>query len=113
MPLSELCRDCAPLPYEDARAFFEKDMSCRWAAYVAGCYLVLMHEVGVTFEKEQSYAILVSSDVPDGAWHVHASASMRSALILHSPPRQAKRKVAMHVSSAAGGAARQVTTSAI
>lgn len=37
-----------------------------WAAYVAGCLLVLARERGVALAS-RSVAILVSSDVPEGA----------------------------------------------
>ena len=49
---------------------------CSWAAYVAGALLVLMHEVGQTFNDGLS--LLISSDVPDGKG-VSSSAALEVA----------------------------------
>lgn len=53
-----------PITYDKARAFFERDPSQKWAAYVAGTLLVLMREKGVRFPD--GISILVSSAVPEG-----------------------------------------------
>ncbi|KAI5062302.1 hypothetical protein GOP47_0022841 [Adiantum capillus-veneris] len=53
-----------PITYEAARAFFGRDPSQKWAAYVAGTILVLMREKGVKFQD--GISILVSSAVPEG-----------------------------------------------
>ena len=45
--------------------FMQANALTSWAAYVAGCLLVLAHECGVAFQG-RSVAILVSSDVPEG-----------------------------------------------
>jgi hypothetical protein len=58
-------RDGAPLPYAEARAYFRQDPALSWAAYVAGCLVVLAHEKGLVFEE--GLALLVASDVPEGA----------------------------------------------
>jgi galactokinase len=57
-------RDGAPLPYQEAREYFRQDPALSWAAYVAGCLVVLAHERGVVFEE--GLALLVASDVPEG-----------------------------------------------
>ena len=69
------------MTYAEARAFFAADPATHWAAYVAGVFLVLAREKGVTFastsasssasssnkkETRDSVAILVNSDVPEG-----------------------------------------------
>ena len=37
-----------------------------WAAYVAGCLLVLLREKGLRLPPGESLSLLVSSDVPEG-----------------------------------------------
>ena len=53
-----------PVEYEAAREFFQRDATSRWAAYVAGVFLVLMRERAVNFTSGAN--ILISSTVPPG-----------------------------------------------
>jgi L-arabinokinase len=66
----------APLNYEAARRYFGSDSSKRWAAYVAGAYLVLMHERQISFP--QGARMLVFSRVPEGKG-VSSSAALEVA----------------------------------
>ena len=50
-----------------------------WAAYVAGVFLVLMHECGVSFQRGAKIAI--ASSVPEGKG-VASSAALEVAAIL-------------------------------
>lgn len=49
-----------------ALARMQANAKTSWAAYVAGCLLVLSHERGLAFH-DRHVAILVCSDVPEGA----------------------------------------------
>ena len=51
MPLSVLD---GPIEYEMAREFFKRDAARRWAAYVAGVFLVLMRERDASFASGAS-----------------------------------------------------------
>ncbi len=62
-----------PVEYQTAREFFERD---RWAAYVAGVFLVLMRERRVSFASGAN--ILISSRVPPGKG-VSSSAALEVA----------------------------------
>ncbi|KAI5659279.1 hypothetical protein M9H77_28072 [Catharanthus roseus] len=64
MDLSEFMDGDRPISYEKAQEYFARDMSQKWAAYVAGTVLVLMTELGVRFKD--SISIVVSSGVPEG-----------------------------------------------
>ncbi|XP_031382671.1 L-arabinokinase-like isoform X2 [Punica granatum] len=64
MDLSDLMDGGQPISYEKARAYFARDPSQKWAAYVAGTILVLMRELGARFDN--SISILVHSGVPEG-----------------------------------------------
>jgi L-arabinokinase len=64
MALDELTKDGEPINYPDARKLFQNDAQSRWAAYVAGVFLVLMREKGVHFAK--GVRILIDSHVPEG-----------------------------------------------
>lgn len=64
MPLSDFENSGKPIDYPQARAYFQRDPQRHWAAYVAGVFLVLMRERGVTFD--QGVRILISSQVPEG-----------------------------------------------
>lgn len=44
----------------------QADAKTSWAAYVAGCLLVLSHERGLALH-DKHVAILVCSNVPEGA----------------------------------------------
>jgi hypothetical protein len=59
MRLEELEPGGRPLEYGQARRYFRQDPARQRAAYVAGCWLVLMPERGVQFR--QGARILISS----------------------------------------------------
>lgn len=50
--------------YDAAREFFMRDAASHWAAYVAGAFVVLRLERGVTFERGAN--VLIRSAVPEG-----------------------------------------------
>ena len=62
--------------YETVRARFQQDETQRWAAYVAGVFLVLMRERGITFFE--GARILIESRVPPGKG-VSSSAALEVA----------------------------------
>jgi L-arabinokinase len=76
MPLADFERGGGPVGYGEARAYFARDPARRWAAYVAGVFLVLMRERGVRFEG--GARLLVSSRVPPGKG-VSSSAALEVA----------------------------------
>ncbi|PYS97658.1 MAG: GHMP kinase [Acidobacteria bacterium] len=76
MPLTDFERGGVPVGYDEARAYFGRDESRRWAAYVAGAFVVLMRERGASFEG--GARLLVSSDVPEGRG-VSSSAALEVA----------------------------------
>jgi L-arabinokinase len=78
MPLAEFLRDGEPVSYADARARFAADAARRWAAYVAGAFLVLARERGQVFGR--GARLLVSSDVPEGKG-VSSSAALEVAVM--------------------------------
>ena len=65
-----------PVEYETAHEFFQHEN--RWAAYVAGVFLVLMREQHVSFESGAN--ILISSRVPPGKG-VSSSAALEVAVM--------------------------------
>ena len=67
-----------PIEYEAAREYFQRDRGSRWAAYVAGVFLVLMRELRVTFASGAN--ILISSRVPPGKG-VSSSAALEVAVM--------------------------------
>jgi L-arabinokinase len=67
-----------PVEYETARELFQHDRSDRWAAYVAGVFLVLMRERQVNFASGAN--ILISSRVPAGKG-VSSSAAVEVAVM--------------------------------
>lgn len=75
MPLSVFD---GPIEYEAARKFFQRDEEHRWAAYVAGVFLVLMRERNVNFASGAN--ILISSRVPLGKG-VSSSAALEVAVM--------------------------------
>jgi len=77
-PLEELFPDGAPLPYDEAQAYFRRDQARSWAAYMAGCLLVLAHERGQRFDH--GFSILVDSSVPEGKG-VSSSAAIEVAVM--------------------------------
>ena len=75
MPLNVLD---GPIDYEAACKFFKQDEANRWAAYVAGVFLVLMRELSVSFSSGAN--ILISSRVPPGKG-VSSSAALEVAVM--------------------------------
>jgi L-arabinokinase len=67
-----------PVEYETARELFQHDRSDRWAAYVAGVFLVLMRERQASFGSGAN--ILISSRVPPGKG-VSSSAAVEVAVM--------------------------------
>jgi len=78
IPLADLERDGVPTEYECALAYFRQDQTRQWAGYVAGVFLVLMRERGITFE--QGARILIDSSVPEGKG-VSSSAALEVAVM--------------------------------
>ena len=76
MPLADFEREGRPVSYEEAREYFARDPAGRWAAYVAGVFLVLMRERGARFRA--GARLLVSSRVPAGKG-VSSSAALEVA----------------------------------
>jgi L-arabinokinase len=74
----ELSEFDGPLEYEAAREFFQRDRGNRWAAYVAGVFLVLMRELDAIFASGAN--ILISSRVPPGKG-VSSSAALEVAVM--------------------------------
>lgn len=62
--------------YQSAREWFRADATSHWAAYVAGAFLVLHRELGITFDS--GARILIRSDVPEGKG-VSSSAALEVA----------------------------------
>ncbi|KAI5673041.1 hypothetical protein M9H77_13405 [Catharanthus roseus] len=118
MDFSDFMDGEQPISYEKARKYFAQDPSQRWAAYVAGTFLVLMKELGVRFEH--SISMLVSSAVPEGKG-VSSSASIEVASMsaiaashgLNITPRELAllcQKVENHVVGAPCGVMDQMTS---
>ncbi|KAG6391367.1 hypothetical protein SASPL_149121 [Salvia splendens] len=118
MDLSDFMDGDQLMSYENARSFFARDPSQRWAAYIAGTILVLMKELGVHFEN--SISVLVSSAVPEGKG-VSSSAAVEVATMsaiaashgLNIEPRQLAllcQKVENHVVGAPCGVMDQMTS---
>ncbi len=78
MTLADFARGAGPVSYEEARAFFVADKSRRWAAYVAGAFVVLMRERGQVFGR--GARLLIRSDVPEGKG-VSSSAALEVAVM--------------------------------
>jgi L-arabinokinase len=99
-PLADLVRTGgapgAPLSYEAARARFGADAVTSWAAYVAGCLLVLAREKGVDFGSD-GLSVLLRSDVPEGKG-VSSSAAIEVATMMGLT-----RAYAAEVAAAVGG----------
>jgi hypothetical protein len=75
-PLADLLQEDRPIGYDSSRAYFQRDPSSHWAAYVAGAFLVLMHEYDVRFSG--GVRILIHSDIPEGKG-VSSSAALEVA----------------------------------
>lgn len=65
MSVEELMEGDRPKAYNELHRLLTAQAASRWAAYVIGCLCVLMHEVGVRLST--CLAILISSDIPEGA----------------------------------------------
>src|SRR3569832_1170373 len=76
MQLDDLERDGAPIEYDEARAYFASNETNRWAAYVAGVFVVLARERGTRFIH--GARLLISSRVPEGKG-VSSSAALEVA----------------------------------
>ncbi len=85
MGLGELEKDGKPIDYADARRLFQRDAQNRWAAYVAGVFLVLMREKGVRFAK--GARMLIDSHVPEGKG-VSSSAALEVSVMCAVVARQ-------------------------
>ena len=77
MPLADLGTMSKPLPYTEAVDYFRQ--SADWAAYIAGAFLVLIHERKVEFK--QGAKLLIQSHVPEGKG-VSSSAAVEVAAML-------------------------------
>lgn len=64
MRLEDFFIDNKPIEYKSAQQYFMGNESTRWAAYVAGVFLVLIREKNIDFK--QGANILIYSDVPEG-----------------------------------------------
>lgn len=78
MSLTDFMRAGEAVEYELARDRFQADPNLHWAAYVAGAFLVLMKERGVSFSEGAH--ILISSEVPEGRG-VSSSAALEVAVM--------------------------------
>jgi L-arabinokinase len=76
MRLGEFRGAGGPVGYAEAARRFAREPESRWAAYVAGAFLVLMRERGLDFRRGAD--ILVGSDVPEGKG-VSSSAALEVA----------------------------------
>jgi galactokinase len=65
-----------PIDYKSAQQYFTRNESTRWAAYIAGVFLVLIKERNINFK--QGANILIYSDVPEGKG-VSSSAALEIA----------------------------------
>jgi L-arabinokinase len=78
MPLAEFETGGRPVTYDIARTYFQHDPARHWAAYVAGAFLVLRRERGITFSG--GARLLISSNVPEGKG-VSSSAAVEVAVM--------------------------------
>lgn len=76
MRLEDFFIDNKPIEYKSAQQYFLRDKSTRWAAYIAGVFLVLIKERNINFR--QGANILIYSDVPEGKG-VSSSAALEVA----------------------------------
>ena len=93
MPLADFEQNGQPVDYEFARKYFQDGPARRWAAYVAGAFLVLMRERHISFSG--GARILISSQVPQGkgvsssaALEVAAMKAIIAALQISIEPRE-------------------------
>ncbi|MCB0122002.1 MAG: hypothetical protein KDE58_07145, partial [Caldilineaceae bacterium] len=78
MPLTDFIDDDHPIAYGLAQRYFKRVPQSAWAAYVAGAFLVLMHEKGLQFAS--GARILIHSAVPSGKG-VSSSAAIEVAVM--------------------------------
>lgn len=78
MSLADFETPSGPVDYATACAFFKREKTNQWAAYVAGAFLVLMRKRGVRFDG--GARILISSQVPEGKG-VSSSAAIEVAVM--------------------------------
>jgi L-arabinokinase len=78
MPLADLLAGDQPASYADAQAYFKRRPQKRWAAYVAGVFLVLMRERQANFANGMH--MLIQSSVPEGKG-VSSSAAIEVAVM--------------------------------
>ena len=78
IPFDTLAPGGEPISYDAARTLFPGGGDRHWAAYVAGLFVVLMRERGVSFAGGARVAI--SSQVPEGKG-VSSSASLETAVM--------------------------------
>ena len=78
MPLAEFEDERSPIDYETAMVRFQSEPSRRWAAYVAGVFLVFMREHEIRFDE--GARILINSRVPEGKG-VSSSAALEVAVM--------------------------------
>jgi galactokinase len=76
MRLEDFFINNKPIDYNSAQQYFIRDEPTRWAAYIAGVFLVLIKERDVSFK--QGVNILIYSDVPEGKG-VSSSAALEIA----------------------------------
>jgi L-arabinokinase len=78
MPLADLLAGDQPVSFADAQAYFKRRPEKRWAAYIAGVFLVLMRERQANFANGAH--ILIQSSVPEGKG-VSSSAAIEVAVM--------------------------------
>ena len=76
MPFADFETNGGLIDYNVARDYFQRNESQRWAAYVAGAFLVLSRELGISFAE--GVRILIQSNVPEGKG-VSSSAALEIA----------------------------------
>ncbi len=93
MSLDDFLEHGEPIDYEHAKASFQRDRNRKWAAYVAGAFLVLMREKEINFPD--GVRILIQSGVPEGkgvassaALEVAVMAAIDGAFDLNLGPRE-------------------------
>ncbi|MEZ4615512.1 MAG: galactokinase family protein [Caldilineaceae bacterium] len=78
MPLADFVDDERPIGYSLAQRYFKRQPQTAWAAYVAGAFLVLMHEKAISFSG--GARILIQSAVPAGKG-ISSSAAIEVAVM--------------------------------
>ena len=79
MPLADFTVGGVPIAYDEAADYVGKTADSRWAAYIAGAFLVLTREKQASFS--QGARILLRSNVPEGKG-VSSSAAVEVAAML-------------------------------